>query len=98
MAASLSVVPPGASRPLAIPLDASETLASLVVLSLRTLLEILSLPLPESPDRRHEIHKLQLAAAECVLRVQTRVDRNCLRKRELDVLPRLLQMIEEERA
>jgi hypothetical protein len=88
------------------PFDGAAALSSLTILALKTLKTILLVPLPlglldvecKSFDRAMGLARLQLAAAECVLRVQTRVDGNRLRKREIDRHPALLQLIAEERA
>ena len=41
---------------------------------------------------------MQLVATERVLQTQVRVDEAKLRRRQLDILPRLLAMIAEEKA
>jgi hypothetical protein len=87
------------------PFEAADALDRLVIRALATLKTILAVPLPkEFLSRGHkgygralELAKVQLAAAECVLRVQTRVDRNRLRGKEIDRLPELLRIIEEEK-
>jgi hypothetical protein len=87
----------------ALPFDGAAALTRLTVLALGKLRAILSLPLPrldggnEHLESAMELAKVQLAAAECVLRVQTRVDRNRLKRQEIDRLPQLLQIIEEEK-
>ena len=45
-----------------------------------------------------QVAKMQLVATERVLQTQVRVDEAKLRRRQLDILPRLLAMIAEEKA
>jgi hypothetical protein len=87
------------------PFDAPAELAHIAVLSLRKLKAILVVPLPiEALDGRAKglrsamaLAKLQLSAAEAVLRLQVRIDRNHLRRQVVDRVPELLRVIEEER-
>jgi hypothetical protein len=88
------------------PFDAPAELAHIAVLSLRKLKAILLVPLPiEALDGRAKglrsamaLARLQLAAAEAALRLQVRIDRNRLRRQEIDRVPELLRIIAEERA
>ena len=82
------------------------SLAQLTRKSIQAMHEILDIPLdqfnlidPEAKHFKREIEraKLKLYAAERVLQTQVRVDQNELRKREIDVLPRLLAIIAEEK-
>jgi len=45
-----------------------------------------------------KLTKIQLLAAQGVLTVQAKVDEGRLKWRKLDVLPRLIELIKEERA
>jgi hypothetical protein len=45
-----------------------------------------------------KLSKLQLLAAQGVLTIQSRVDEGRLKRRKLDVLPRLIELIKAERA
>ena len=42
--------------------------------------------------------KIQMFAAQSVLNIQARVDEGRLKRKKLDVLPRLIELIKEERA
>jgi hypothetical protein len=94
------------SPSLAKPFDGAAALSNLTILALKKLKAILALPLPievldgraKGSRRAAELARLQLAAAECVLRLVVRVDRNRLRRQEIDRLPELLRIIDEERA
>jgi hypothetical protein len=88
-------------------LDGSSRLDDLVTLSLEKLREILTMPLPKEAltNLEHKdfasalaLAKTQLAATERVLATQVRVDETRLKRRQVDVLPRLLQIIAEEKA
>ena len=87
------------------PFDASNDLEDLTRLSLakaRALLEVrLDVADLEGDgkrfDRALQVAKLQLGVVDRILATQTRVDETRLRKRQVDVLPRLLAMIEEEK-
>jgi hypothetical protein len=87
-------------------LDSSARLDDLTTLSLDKLHEILTLPLPREvlTSLEHKdfasalaLAKTQLAATERVLATQVRVDETRLKRRQVDVLPRLLQIIAEEK-
>jgi hypothetical protein len=87
-------------------LDGSAGLDDLVTLSLEKVREILLVPLPKEvlTNLEHKdfasalaLAKTQLAATERVLATQVRVDETRLRRRQVDVLPRLLQIIAEEK-
>ena len=87
------------------PFDASNDLEDLTRLSLakaRALLEVrLDVADLEGDgkrfDRALQVAKLQLGVVDRILATQTRVDETRLRKRQGDVLPRLLAMIAEEK-
>jgi hypothetical protein len=88
------------------PFDASNDLEDLTRLSLakaRALLEVRLDVADLEPggggkrfDRALQVAKLQLGVVDRILTTQTRVDETRLRKRQVDVLPRLLAMIAEE--
>ncbi|SEE27842.1 hypothetical protein SAMN05444161_5310 [Rhizobiales bacterium GAS191] len=87
-------------------LDAAGGLEELTLMSLAKLKEILTLDLPtealtelKSPGFKQalDLAKLQLGATERVLTTQTRVDETKLRRRQIDVLPRLLEILAEEK-
>jgi hypothetical protein len=86
--------------------DGAVRLDDLVTLSLDKLREILTLPLPTEvlTSLEHKdfasalaLAKTQLAATERVLATQVRVDETRLKRRQADVLPRLLEIIAEEK-
>jgi hypothetical protein len=89
------------------PFDASNDLEDLTRLSLakaRALLEVRLDVADLEPgadgkrfDRALQVAKLQLGVVDRILTTQTRVDETRLRKRQVDVLPRLLAIIEEEK-
>jgi hypothetical protein len=88
------------------PFDASNDLEDLTRLSLakaRALLEVrLDVAALEGDgkrfDRALQVAKLQLGVVDRILTTQTRVDESRLKRRQVDVLPRLLQIIAEEKA
>ena len=89
------------------PFDASNDLEDLTRLSLAKARALLAVRLavgdlePEADPRRFDralqVAKLQLGVVDRILATQTRVDETRLRKRQVDVLPRLLAMIAEEK-
>jgi hypothetical protein len=89
------------------PFDASNDLEDLTRLSLakaRALLEVRLDVADLEPrgdgerfDRALQVAKLQLGVVDRVLTTQTRVDETRLRRRQVDLLPRLLQIIAEEK-
>jgi hypothetical protein len=69
-----------------------DELTGLAITRIRQVLEA-------EPDLANEkLTKLQAAAAQSVLNTQVKVDETRLRARKLDVLPRLIEMVREERA
>jgi hypothetical protein len=89
------------------PFDAVNDLEDLTRLSLGKARALLEAPLavrdlgPEADakrfDRALQLAKLQLGVVDRILTTQTRVDETRLRRRQVDVLPRLLAIIEEEK-
>ena len=74
-------------------LDASAELEDLTGLALGKVREILNEPIDWDNTR---MVNAQLSAATTVLNTQVRVDEGRLRKRKLDILPKLLDLIAKE--
>jgi hypothetical protein len=87
------------------PFDASNDLEDLTRLSLAKARALLEVKLDVADlevdgkrfDRALQVAKLQLGVVDRILTTQTRVDETRLRRRQVDVLPRLLAIIEEEK-
>lgn len=75
------------------PLDASDELDGLTGLALKRLKEVLSEVVDLSEDKQV---KAVLSAAGIVLNTQVRVDEGRLKRRKLDALPKLLEIIARE--
>lgn len=74
-------------------LDASEELDTLTTLALRNLRQLLELDFDfEQP----KLVNAKLTAAQTVLNTQVRVDEGRLKRRKLDALPKLLELIARE--
>lgn len=74
-------------------LDASEELDTLTTLALKNIRELLEL---EFDFTQPKIVNAKLAAATTTLNTQVRVDEGRLKRRKLDALPKLLEMIARE--
>jgi hypothetical protein len=85
-------VTPAQASELLSPGEALEELSGLAIKRIHQVLE------PEVDLSNEKMTKLQLAAAGTALNTQVKVDENRLRKRKLDVLPKLIELIAEERA
>lgn len=73
--------------------DNSRELAGLVEMSLTSLREILSVPLPSSVDIDAwcAMARVHLSATEKVLNTQLRADENVLKRRAVSALPKILR-------
>jgi len=74
-------------------LDSSARLDELTDKAFDNIEEILDMPF----DGENKSATVKLAAAQAVLNVQVKVDETRLRKRQTDLLPKLLAVIERER-
>ena len=79
-------------------LDSSAELDELTGLALTKYREIIALPLIPGDTSFLAIMKQQITVADSILRTATRVDETRLRKRQIDVLPRLLAVLAAEEA
>jgi hypothetical protein len=89
------------------PFDASNDLEDLTRLSLAKARALSGVRLdvgdleaggdPQRFDHALQVAKLQLGVVDRILTTQTRVDEARLRKRETDILPRLMALIAEEK-
>jgi hypothetical protein len=75
------------------PLDASDELDSLTGLALKRAREILEEPIDFENDKAM---RLQVSTIQTVLNTQVRVDEGRLKRRKIDALPKLLELIQRE--
>lgn len=75
------------------PLDASDELDSLTGLALERARQVLSEPIDFENDK---FLRTQVSVIQLVLNTQVRVDEGRLKRRKLDALPKLLELIQRE--
>lgn len=79
-------------------LDASEGLDNLTQVALDKALEILELPLRMGDEDFGSVLRAQVAQVQAILTTQVRVDEGRFKKKQVDTLGKLIEMIKSEEA
>ena len=79
-------------------LDASENLDNLTQVALDKALEILQLPLRQGAEDFGSVLRAQVAQVQAILTTQVRVDEGRFKKKQVDTLGKLIEMIKSEEA